>query len=358
MLRLLTAMGVCLAVMAGVDLLSVQPMLAQDLIKRVRGGPVQIQRASGQVETLQTTTTLKVGDLVFPEGNAIVRVRCQNQTVAFRRYVFGLSDVCPDSVAQRYSSGGRGSDDFLAFLSQTFAYATQVVEAQPLLRWHPVAGATQYQVQVFQGDRLVWQENVQAPQVVYGGEPLESGQRYQLIIEAITVEGRVDRSRLLLRRLSAMAREQVAANIAQLERSTLEAEALAIAQSRLYLEVAEPLTEPPEGAGLVWRAIDQLEPMVVGSQTPWVHRLLGDLYVQVGLLEQARVRYEQVLGLTRVTGDVASRAAAWVGLANLAAAGGDRVGARQRLQWARINYRVLGDEEQVAQIDQWLQKLE
>ena len=112
--------------------------------------------------------------------------------------------------------------------------------------------------------------------------------------------------------------------------------------------------------------------MAQGTETPFTHRLLGDLYLQVGLLGDAEKQYKQVLALTRGQDDVRSRAAAWVGLANSAAADSftayeledegavaiAEAQAREYLEFAVINYRVLGEMSRVEKIEaEWLTKV-
>ena len=88
-----------------------------------------------------------------------------------------------------------------------------------------------------------------------------------------------------------------------------------------------------------------------------MHRLLGDLYLQVGLLEVAAVSYQEAVNLAQAADDPYNQAPAQVGLANLAAAKGDRTAARQWLRLAREAYVMSEDIRQVELVDQWLRKL-
>ena len=97
----------------------------------------------------------------------MVTVLCQNGVSGTRTRLFGLADVCPDSVSPRYSQAGRGEDDFQAFLESEFEYASQVSTGNPRLRWNPAA-ATTYHVQmwdcgqaVFNCTAVVWEATVQ-----------------------------------------------------------------------------------------------------------------------------------------------------------------------------------------------------
>ncbi|NET35525.1 MAG: hypothetical protein F6K19_26460 [Cyanothece sp. SIO1E1] len=345
--------------MFAIKTLYLWPVEAADKITIIQGGNALVQRASGRVETVREGRTLQPGELVFPRDGAIVIIRCDSGNIRSRRYLFGLSDVCPDSVVNRHSLNGRGEDDFLQFLFKTFDYATQVLDANPLLVWNSFEEITEYQVQVFQGDTLIWEDMVQDTHLTYSGVPLEMGQRYQLIITAIDSQNTEHQSRLLFRRLSAAEIKQVQAAIVHLNTQPLAPEVRAIALSRIYLDVAKPLTDPPEGAGLVMETIPQLEALVnSGNQTASLHQLLGDLYLQIGLLEKAQMQYDHVLELTSKKDDLRSRASAWLGLANIAAANSEHSLAAQRLQFAQINQAEIGDSNQVDQINTWLEKLE
>ena len=346
------------------------PTHAIDRIIEIRDGSASIIQESGRVWPARVGTFLRIGDLLRPTNGTVIVVRCDNGTVRQVRRIAGVGKVCPDSVARRFSGTGRGEDDFLAFWKRSFNYGSQIIDATPMFRWDSVDGATAYQVFVLAGDTLLWQDTVQDLQARYDGEPLEPGQRYDFIIRAMQDDEQLSLFRLLLRRLSQDEASPIEESVAQLEVASLSDEARALALSQLYSDVADPLLDPPEGSGLVWDAIATLEPIVAaGTETPFTHRLLGDLYLQVGLFEQAQARYEQVLELTQQQDEVATRAAAWVGLANISAARSarwDQLGnedaiqdaeatAQEYLELALVNYRALGDVDRVERIEtEWL----
>ena len=76
--------------------------------------------------------------------------------------------------------------------------------------------------------------------------------------------------------------------------------------------------------------------------------------MQGGVLEAARDAYQTTLDLTEGWEDLASRAAARVGLANIAATQGDRLTAEQQLRQARINYALLAEGDRLTQVEEWL----
>ncbi len=361
-LHRLLAFGIFMALLGAI----VPPLAANDQIIGIQGGSVSIQRQGNlRRSTAAVGTALQLGDVVYPWNGAVVTVQCQNDTVRDRSYLFSLSDVCPDSATLRFSQIGRGEDDFLGFLHNRFNYASQVADGNPILRWNPVPGARTYQLQlwncgqtVFNCTDIGWQQTVTEPRVRYDGPPLQPGYSYQLVAIAYDSQGQEQPPLALsLRRLDADQQTHLDAAIAHLAPDTLSPEPQAIARTRLYLNVAAPNTLPPEGVGLALDAIAVLEAIASTSATPYIHRHLGDLYLRVGLLDAAQSAYETTLILSTFTPDRASRVAAQVGLANIAASRGDRTLAYHWLQQARVGYSWLGEAERLGQVESWLDSL-
>lgn len=337
-----------------------------DTVLDVQSGTASIENATYQrLRTARPGMALQVGDLIRPYLDAVVVVQCNSGSVRRVRSLVGIGDICPDSVGARYSQTGRGEDDFLLFLEDRFEYASQVLEGNPTFRWNQIEGVDTYQVQlwdcgqaVFNCTSMVWESTVEGTEVPYDDEALEPGHNYELRVSAADependeLENPI--SYLTLRRLN---EDQIAAvqdSMAHLEDVELSAEAGAIALSRIYLDIAEPDTLPPEGVGLVLEAITELEAIAPDSSTPYIQRLLGDLYLQAGLLDEARIAYQTTLEFTDGFEDLASRAAAQVGLANIAVVRGNTLLAEQRLQQARISYARLADGDRLTQVGEWL----
>jgi tetratricopeptide (TPR) repeat protein len=341
------------------------PAYASGRIIRMQGSGASLTR-SGQSRRALVGTVIRAGDLVSPTNGTRVTVQCRNADGSYshgsRTRRFGLADVCPNA-SRRYSQSGRGEDDFLLFLEDRFNYATQVMEGNPTLRWNPVAGATTYQVKlwtcgqdVFNCTEVIWQTEVEGTTVTYEGEALVPGRNYGLEVTATDV-AEAEPTYLMVRRLEADKAEVVQAAVSQLMTLEVGAEAEALARTDMYLDVAAANTDPPVGAGLVFEAIPVLEAVAPQSDTPHLYRQLGDLYLQAGLLVQAKEAYEEALALTDGVNDMASRAAAQVGLANIAAARGELRRAELKLWFAAISYGVLGDLERLSQVEGWLERL-
>lgn len=346
---------------AGLLIAIASPSLAIDQIIEIRGGSASLQRDGfRRLRPAGVGDELRVGDRIYPFNGAVVTVLCQNGNSQGRSRLFGLADVCPNS-RNGDSQQGRGEDDFQAFLDGSFNYASQVSEGNPILRWNPVSGATSYRVQlwtcgqvVFNCTSVIWETSVTETEIRYGGDALQPRRNYQLVAIAIDDQGQEQTSSLNLRRLDEARSREVQTAVEAVNQRSLNAEAQAIARVRPYLDVAAPNTLPPEGSGLVLEAIATLEPVALNSSTPYFHQLLGDLYLQAGLLDAAQSAYNTALMLTASTPNLGSRAAAQVGLANIAAAQGDRLTAERYLRQARISYALLGESDRITQVEGWI----
>lgn len=336
-----------------------QPAKATDQIIEVKNGSVTIQREN-RFQPAGVGTPLRNGDEIRPTSGAVVTVLCDNKTTRQVRRASGLGSICPDSVAPRYTTNGRGGCNFLAFLNHRCIYATQTMVADPTLRWRPIAGVSQYQVQITQANQILWQQTITGTQLHYQGTPLQPGGSYQLLVTAAD-KNTQPIYRLSLERLDETQTQAVQAAITQIQAQNLSSESQAIALSTIYQEAEQP--EDSNQPGLVLDAIATLEPLVTaGNQTPYIHRSLGDLYLQIGLLEMASERYQETLTLSQSTPSQSTpeqenQTAAQLGLANIAAANGDRANAERWLTQARQGYVALGNTRQVDLIDQWIRKL-
>ena len=332
-----------------------------DQIIDIQGGAMLRRENKAKAEAAAVGMELHYGDWLSPTSGSVVWVQCLNNTISQVRLPSGLGNICSDSAARRFHVRGRGEDDFLAFLNQRFIYATQFLDPKPQLRWNPVAEGTQYKVQIFTAPGSqdpIWETNTDQSQVVYDGPSLKPGQHYRLVVQ--TRENNQDKTlvRLVFSLLIPESAQNLQTQVSQLAKEGLSKEGMALSVVNLYQETAQPNTDPPEGVGLVMESLPILQEVTSqNSQIPYHYRLLGDLSLQVGLLDQAKNSYQQVFKLTEDSSDVANRAAAQVGLANIAAAMGDLPSAETYLKQALMNYSSLEKVERVSLIEEWLAKL-
>ncbi|GAB4370081.1 MAG: hypothetical protein Kow00121_10510 [Elainellaceae cyanobacterium] len=334
------------------------PAMANQIIEAE--GDVSVRRnGASHYQSAGVGTVLNLGDLIRPASQARVTVLCTNNTTwrVPSGVPSGIQNGCPDTRL-RFNTRGRDPDDFLEFLNQQFIYATQFLEPRPSFRWNAIANVMAYQIQVSDaGGEILWQQTVQGTEAHYDGDVLQPGNTYELQITALD-RPNAEPFYLVFRILNQEEAASVQATVNELANADLTKSGEAIAIAQVYQSIAQPNTLPPEGAGLVTEAIPILEAAIEsGSSSPYLHRLLGDLYLQVGLLEQATEQYQQVLNLTDSMSDLPSRATAQVGLANLAAERGDRVEAERWLRQARVSYQVLREGDRVGLIGEWIDKL-
>lgn len=146
-----------------------------------------------------------------------------------------------------------------------------------------------------QGDKIIWQQQVDRPEVYYAGAVLQPNIDYSMKVFAIPQTA----TPIATLSFQVLAPEQTKAlqtAIAQLPKD-LSPEAKAIALTRLYRSAGTPSSSSERlRPGLVMEAIAILGPLATdNNQTAYVHRLIGDLYLQVGLLHQAEARYQKTI---------------------------------------------------------------
>ncbi len=227
---------------------------------------------------------------------------------------------------------------------------TTLLTNRPILRWNAVPGATRYKVQVQDAAlTLDWQTETKNTEIEYPpGEPLlQPGSYYLLIVE--TDKGNSSEEEqgndLSFTLLDAQKAESVGTEVAKLKQQQLTQEAEGLALAYLY-----------QSYDLKAEAIELLEELVKqGSQTAAVYQLLGDLYLQVGLSQQAKSAYLQALELAKGTEDVEGQAEAQVGLGQVE---GKKTEAIEWLTQAQTNYQKLGDRSKVKEVQQWIKNFQ
>lgn len=319
-------------------------------------GSVEIRRGNQRFQG-RVGTDLEYGDLLRPAQTARIIVLCSNNTewrVPSGR-LSGLGNGCP--VGNVRSLRGRGEDDFLAFLNQQFVYETQFLNGSLLLQWDPASDGSSYKVRVMQGEEIIWQQQVDRPEIQYAGPPLQPGVDYSLTVFPVPAA----ENPIATLSFQVLTPEQVTAvetKIASLPQD-FSPEARAIALTRIYRDAGIPTNpDKPLRPGLVTEAIAALESLIVqGNSSAYFQRFLGDLYLQVGLLNQAEPHYQEAIALSTVPENKLERAAAQVGIASIRAAQGQLTDADRWLRLAKFNYALSGRNDRTELIDQWLARI-
>lgn len=286
-------------------------------------------------------TKLYPGDLLQPALGTRVMVQCANGTTIWpvpAGVISGATNGCPPQIIPV----SRRKGDIIpprSTINPLVPYLisprrTLLLNPLPILRWNAVPGANYYKVNLIADEDLVWKIVMKETEVIYSGEPLESGVDYLLIIEADTGassqdENVPDLSFSLLDEKEAIVVQDTVEKLTKLD---LADEALALALVHLYIQHE-----------LRAEAIAILENLVKqGSQTPIVYHVLGEVYTEIGLNLLAQKYYIKAIEILEAE-DVEGLAIAFVGLGNVHQVMGERQQAIYWLTQAWDKYQVLGD---------------
>src|SRR5262249_12158716 len=231
---------------------------------------------------------------------------------------------------------------------------TKLLNPRPTLRWIPVAGATSYEVivrgQNARGQNPYWYTDVPSgAKLDYpaGAPPLEADTDYKLIVSAGDHQSDEEAEPGLG---FALMKSDKANEVRDAEKK-IRALGLPDAPTRLviaYLYAAYDLNA---------EAIEQLEGIPETLQEPAPARLLGALYLAIGLSRHAEKHYLRALEFSRNVNDEEGRALAHKELGRIYdEALGNRNAAIQHLESALKWYKKLGDQQTAGQIEDRLAK--
>ena len=223
---------------------------------------------------------------------------------------------------------------------------TALLNNRPILRWNAVPGATRYKVRVQDaGLTLNWQTETNNTQIGYLADkpPLQPGYNYSLIVE--TEQGKSSEKEegidLSFTVLDTQEAESVRTELDKLKQLKLTQEAATLGLAYLY-----------QSYDLKAEAIKLLETLLKrGSQLGAVYQLLGDLYLQVGLSQQAKNPYLQAMELAKQTEDIEGQAEAQEGLGEAYYGLNNKEDAVAWLKKAKDNYIVLGEQSKPEELN-------
>jgi len=184
---------------------------------------------------------------------------------------------------------------------------TRLVERRPAIRWQAVQGAEDYEVVVSGPQGELWRATTQETELPYpDAQPaLEAGASCLIQVTART--GPTGQPRpsetVLVTVLSAAEADQVR----QFE-TQIEALGLSVESARFFLATYYADLE------LYDAAITELVSLAEEIPSPLAHRLLGDVYLAIGLDGQAAQSYQEALRLAQEQGNRLVQAEAEVGL--------------------------------------------
>jgi predicted negative regulator of RcsB-dependent stress response len=288
-------------------------------------------------------TPLRRGDLLRLESTGSATVACADLKLAtIASGVSGYPCQAAPKTPLVYEGalltptrGDSGSGEYPRIVSPR---RTKLIDPHPVLRWQPLSEARTYKVSL-QGAN--WSAEVSgAHEVPYPADApaLQPGVNYRLVVTS------GDRSS------SEEPGAGLAFTLATAEevRSIREAEArirsLGLAETATALLVANVYATN----GLHAEAIEGLE-RLPGPQEPAVLRLLGDLYIAVGLNQLAEERYTAALTRSETLNDIEGQAQAHHALGRIFGALGNPDDARRHFSNALTLYDRLGDAKKAAE---------
>lgn len=235
---------------------------------------------------------------------------------------------------------------------------TAILTPTPRFQWHPVSMASSYTVTLRGPNGILWETTVAENQVTYtGSRTLEPDLRYSLVVRtevsrdtggpmtvASTDEGLPGLAFYVLPEAEVSQLNRDLAAVADEDLSALEAN---IMRARVYREY-----------NLMSDAIALLEShSTTGENSVAVYRLLGELYLQVGLNLRARTAFSQARELALETGERSEQADANAFLAHIALGERDPDTAIQLLNEAQALYVELDDPIKAKEVSDWLEAL-
>lgn len=326
-------------------------------------------------------TELYQGDQICPDKGLRVYVRCPDLgkpvTIPADDEPRGMGAICiswPNLDAR-----GSQAEETLGGIDSSIPYLitprhTLLLSSTPRLRWNQVSGATEYTVEVTSASGLVWRTKTKEPQIVYAGKPLEAGVPYSVIVQTNTGKSSQDdsapnrqrkASNLEFRILRKSEAAPVQAEVAKISALSNAADALTVANLYGNYLLPESVisayklpTDTFETYSLTGEAIALLESLLQqGKQSPIIHRTLGDLYWQTGLIRLAEAHYLQAINLVQGLEDLEDWTLAQNSLGQVYSAIDDSKQALQRYSQARVGFIFLGDSRRAEVLQRRIEKL-
>lgn len=186
-------------------------------------------------------------------------------------------------------------------------YNNLLFDGRPFLSWHPVLGATSYVVEIH-GKDVNWQKTVTGTASAYPTEEvaMQPGNAYKITIIAVNGSSSISSTSESSVNLLPLSEAKQVMKMTQLLNS------LSIPNDE---KAVFDLDSIYMSRGLLTATIATLEARVkAGSQSPVVHRKLGDRYLEAGLSDRAESEYKSASNLAKKNNDSVELAKAKAGL--------------------------------------------
>ena len=309
-------------------------------------GDVSIKRAGWQnYAPAFFGAPLRKGDLLRLAASARAVVACADLKLS--ELPAGVSGFpCETGASQsalvyagRLASPTRGELSAEEYPAVVSPRKTKLLDLRPRLRWTAVPGATSYRVSLQGTD---WSTTVDgATEMTYPADApaLKPGTAYRLVVEAGERSSAEEPG-------AGLGFELLGADEAEAVRAAeAKIRALGLADAATRLLVANLYANHD----LYAEAIELLDPLA-DSGEPAVSRLVGDLYLSIGLNRQAEESYLQALTLSEGASDVEGQAAAHAALGKIYDSLGSAEEAARHWQDGITGYEQLGDQSIIAEL--------
>ena len=342
-------------------------------------GKVRIQRDNPtQSFFARRGTELNRGDLLTPDKGVQVTILCPNGLQRSVKALSGLGKVCP--IWKTDASRGTQSAETVGGLDAFIPYLitprhSLSLSAKPLFRWNAVAGISDYSVEVSSPTGIVWQTKTKNTHITYTGKPLEPGVVYSFVVTTHT--GRSSRedktpngelAKVLDFRVlrSSEAAEVQTINAKLLQNKPIN-ETTALMLATYYGDYVLPASaiaayglaqDNYQTYSLSAEAIAVLEAQLKQNQrSPILHRTLGDLYWQTGLIRLAGDAYNSAIAQVESPEDLEEWTLAHYGLGQVYATLKDPQQLLYSLSQARAGFIFLGSRDQAEQLERQIERL-
>jgi hypothetical protein len=232
---------------------------------------------------------------------------------------------------------------------------TRLLNPRPTLRWTPIQGVDTYTVSI-QADKLIWSSTVQGmTEVPYPADApaLVAGQVYKVVVAG---GGRSSEDKLVPDLGFSIAPPD---EVNELKAAEGRIKTLGVSDgaAQFLVAVLYATRKAEVRDNFNAEAIERLESLSTSLVEPAVQRMLGDLYLKVGLLTKAEAHFTQANELSRKVNDIDGQATELQTLGTIYELLGNRDEAIKRLQDAIAWYQKMGDTNAVQQLEEQLNRL-
>jgi tetratricopeptide (TPR) repeat protein len=340
-------------------------------------GKVKLQRQNRtNWDSISIGKDIQEGDQIFPESKMKVWVRCPNQKDPVRvkaGVASGIRSICINWIARNERGSGLdlatlgGYDPSLPYIIAP--RHTLLLNPNPLIRWNAVPGSVEYTLEVNDPKGMVWKTKTKDNKTLYAGPALDAGIPYSLVISTNTGKSSLeeknpngkDKNRHLEFRLLRPA------EISTLTKTNSITIADILSLVDIYADYTIPESLLPsyqlprdysETYNLTGEAIFLLESAIQkGESTSLIHRTLGDLYWQTGLINPAETEYKKAIKLAKSLTNLEDATLAQEQLGQIYSTIGQKSEASQAYLQAIEGYQTLGDKSKVQELLTQIERL-